>query len=597
MPPPVRCSHALACAGCPLIDLPYERQLEKKRERVQAAMARYIEIASTTVDATEPAPRLTGYRVRAKLMVAPARSPAASPRLGLYNRSANGDGQTRDHVVVDIPECQVLAPALQEAAGALRRVLQAPPAAADKVLKPSGAGGWLAAFDLREIRHAGASAVLVTVVLDDSAAPDQDALRTAARAIQEAIPHAAGVALNLRRSQSPQVLGASTQVLSGVSEAPDASSAVYHLATYGAFTQANRAQAGRLGELVLAQLTSAGPIEQMRVLELYAGLGALSLPLAARGARVTMVESFGPAANAAARAAAAQGLSVDVRTGDAARVAHDLAQAGVSFDAVLVNPPRRGLSPEARSALGELAPSALVYVSCDPETLARDLSHFARLGFFTKTVTPVDMMPLTDQVETVVGLRRDVAPPPRTLYRDEQVHVVEWPAYQAPIAPSPDARLVGTAGLAGSGIAVWTASPAALPMWRDALESARKQYLVLARGITHQHGSLRSGSRYRRQSVLGGHSLLQVSAQRPIARDLARIGHPIVGDDRHGHAPTNRHFEEKYALDRAFVHASKVELCHPKSGQVLTLAPPLPGELSMVLARLGDVFTSKSPVE
>jgi 23S rRNA (uracil1939-C5)-methyltransferase len=250
-----------------------------------------------------------------------------------------------------------------------------------------------------------------------------------------------------------------------------------------------------------------------------------------------------------------------------------------------------------RRALVELGPPRVVYVSCDPETMARDLAHFQRLGYAAHTLTPVDMMPLTDQVETVALLLRSAAPAPLTLYRDDDVHIVELDAYDAPAPPSAGACLAGAAGLPGSGLAIWTRLPADQELWQASLRSARKLQLVLARGVTGPKGVLRSGSRFRRLAALHGHSLIITSSQKDVVRDLARIGHPVVGDLEHGHGPTNRHFEEKYALDRPFVHAQQVELHHPKSGARLLLAPALPGELAMVLARLGYVFTSNSPGE
>src|SRR5690606_14966130 len=133
------------------------------------------------------------------------------------------------------------------------------------------------------------------------------------------------------------------------------------------------------------------------------------------GNRVLTVESFAPAAANARAAAEAQGLAplMEVKTGDVSEVVAQLATAGERFQAVVMNPPRRGISPTAREAISRLGAPLLIYVSCDPDTLARDLDHMTRLGYSSTELLPLDMIPLTEEVETVVALRRTPPPAPR----------------------------------------------------------------------------------------------------------------------------------------------------------------------------------------
>jgi 23S rRNA (uracil1939-C5)-methyltransferase len=83
----------------------------------------------------------------------------------------------------------------------------------------------------------------------------------------------------------------------------------------------------------------------------------------------------------------------------------------------------------------------------------------------------------------------------------------------------------------------------------------------------------------------------------PIRQHLALIGHPILGDERHGHAPTNRYFAEKCGLDRPFLHCARIELAHPNSRTPLVVEAPLPGDLAAVLDRMGgeDAVRSAGP--
>jgi 23S rRNA (uracil1939-C5)-methyltransferase len=570
----VFCEHAHVCAGCPLIDWTYGAQLEAKRARVERAAALYPTLASLAIDRTAAAEPNTRYRVRAKLMVG-APPDNAPPSIGLFARAGAGP---EDHRVVDIPSCRVLTPSLEHVTSELRKLLAAPPSAAGGCLVAEARGGLLSAFDLREVVDDEA-AVLVTLVLAAKPAARESELESAARAVRELSPAIAGVAVNYREPRAVQVLGATTRSLWGADLARDRLGDTYRLATYGSFTQAHRGQAARIEEWIASRV---GPSET-RVLDLYGGSGALSLPLARRGARVTLIESFGPAAACAERAAREQAIDgFAVRTGDAATIAGELAKSGARFDVVITNPPRRGMPPTVKSALAALAPRWIAYVSCDPDTLCRDLDHLARLGYRAESLRPLDMIPLTDQVETVAFLRPEARPAPRFAFEDDDVFVADRHAH--------DPALRGA-----SGLVVGCKTPALEERLRASLAAANasRTELVLCRGVTAKEGRVGRRTQYRRLARAAGHSVLRVKVrgdrEARVERDLARIGHPVVGDARNGHAPTNRHFEERYALDRPFLHCMKVEFDHPRTGARIVVEGALPGELAMVLGRLGLV--------
>ena len=156
---------------------------------------------------------------------------------------------------------------------------------------------------------------------------------------------------------------------------------------------------------------------------------------------------------------------------------------------------------------------------------------------------------------------------------------------------------VGTSGL------VMLARRAELvAKWAAALagSSARKIYVAATRGVTPSKGAITrelreegklfpARTRYRRLAVASGHSVLRVIPEQgrthQIRRHLAAIGHPVLGDDRYGHGPTNRFFEEKNGLDRAFLHCVRIEIDHPTLGTHLIVEAPLPGDLRAVLER------------
>jgi 23S rRNA (uracil1939-C5)-methyltransferase len=154
--------------------------------------------------------------------------------------------------------------------------------------------------------------------------------------------------------------------------------------------------------LIAAVMESAGIGVGTRVLDLYAGAGNFALPAAGRGAQVQAVERD-PTAVAAGRANAGRlGLAVTFRCASVADALADVA--ADSVDAVILDPPRTG-APEAMASLAALRAPRVVYVSCDPATLARDLRALVASGYRVARVEPVDLFPQTYHIESVAELR------------------------------------------------------------------------------------------------------------------------------------------------------------------------------------------------
>jgi 23S rRNA (uracil1939-C5)-methyltransferase len=477
----------------------------------------------------------------------------------------------------------------------------------------------------RDLERTG---VLVTFVLQRDRAASREELKEAARVLRPMLPRALGIAVNFHDSDAPQILGPDTLPLDGAMRAQDRIGQTYHLATFGSFVQAHREQAARVHQMLVREIGSldlqgpdeVAPPERARVLDLFGGSGAISLALSRAGFQVTMVESFVPATNNARTAADAQGLRLDVRTGDVAEGVTAMVDAGETFDAIVMNPPRRGVSPAAREAVSLLGAPLLIYVSCDPDTLARDLDHFSRLGYNASEIAPFDMIPLTEEIETVCVLRRSPPAPPRVIYEDEDVIVVDKGPHE-PIAqeegeygssllgrctrlPSVvDNKLEAVHRLdAGtSGLCLLARNDRARAVWANALAtSGRLIYLAAAKGVTPAKGAITrdlreagrtfpARTRYRRLAIASGHSILRVipdgGRTHQIRRHLAAIGHPVIGDERYGHLPTNRYFEEKHGLDRSFLHLVRIEISHPRTGIRLLIESTLPGDLRSALER------------
>ncbi len=545
------CPHADSCPGCPLIDLSYPEQLARKGAHVERELGAYGELAALKPAAIVAAGATLDYRTRAKLVAGPG-------ALGLYARGT--------HKLLDIPHCRALDPMVAEAVSTLRALLSREPL--------------LAGVD---VARAGEQ-LLVTLIAEEGGEPARVA--GLAQQLAARCPGIAGIASTRREKGAVQLLATGHTLLSGrnelrVSQQPDAP---YHYAAFGAFMQAHAQVAQRIYD-TLARRVLALSAGRPRVLELYAGSGALALTLAARGAQVVAVESYGPACERLTRAAHEQQLAVTALHADAGEALRGLRQQGARFDVVLVNPPRRGLTPEVRASIAALAPAALGYVSCHARTLARDLAHLARLGWRADCAQPFDMMPMTDQVETLVWLTPGAPFALEITAVRETSIAVEKPPFEsmeqlAARVRNRDGWQAATAELAlsagVSGLVLFTRASAPVTQ-------GPHTFLVLARGILRASGKLRSEAgvvHYQRERVIGGHSFLRVQArdEGDLRRALARIAHPVLGDSKRDRESA-RHFAQRHGLDRCFLH-----LCALGAPAFADVQSALPPDLRAVLA-------------
>jgi 23S rRNA (uracil1939-C5)-methyltransferase len=540
--PPLSCPKQVQCPGCPLGAESYEDGLARKGRGLALALAAYPSLAPALAEPRAATPTLA-YRLRAKL-VSHGRS------LGLFERGS--------HRVIDVAGCRVLSPALTATSGALRRLLPLP----------------IHGADLRETSEG----VLVTLLTEQAEA--QSALTDVARQLVDD-GAAFSVAIAVRRASEVRLLSGEPEVVAGANAARHRlnDAAPYAYAAHGGFVQAHAGQASYVhAELARGLREKLGELPAPAVLELFAGNGSLALGLAKTGARVTAVEAYAPAIRLAERAAREQGLALHAVAEDATRFVRR--RTNQRFDAIIVNPPRRGLDAELRAAIGRAAPHALAYVSCNPHTLARDAWHLQRLGLALERAEPLDMIPWSDAIEALAWFAPAVPPAPRVLFEDERFLAVEKAPHEPVVArgagePSLTQRV---RRLPDCGQAM------ALDAWGDAVSgvcwfakgadaAARERtLLVLTRGNLRKQGTITRrrggdagpGSRYKKQADIGRHSLANVLTLDPVEsgtlRDFVSIGHPVLGDAGNGDAASNQFMEHRHGLDRAFVHCSSSRL-------------------------------------
>ena len=168
------------------------------------------------------------------------------------------------------------------------------------------------------------------------------------------------------------------------------------------FYQINRNQAEKLYNKA-AEYANLGGNET--VLDLYCGAGTIGLSMAKNAKEIIGVEIVSEAVEDAKLNAEINGIdNARFICGDAAKAAEILRNEGIRPDVIILDPPRKGCSPDMINTAAQMQPDRIVYVSCDPATLARDCGIFASLGYTAAKATPVDMFPRTGHVETVVSL-------------------------------------------------------------------------------------------------------------------------------------------------------------------------------------------------
>ena len=251
------------------------------------------------------------------------------------------------------------------------------------------------------IRTNQAGQSLICVLVNGKKLPHEPELVSLLR---QAVPETVGVVLGVNTQPTGAILGGEYRTLWGEDVLTDRLCGLTFRLSVPSFYQVNHDMAE---VLYRTALDFAGLTGTETVLDLYCGAGTITQVMARRAGRVIGAEIV-PAAIADARENARRnGIgNVEFFCGDASAVAADFAARGLRPDVICVDPPRKGLSPDVVSAAARMQPQRIVYVSCDPATLARDVKLFAQEGYGAVRAAAVDMFPGTANIESVVRLER-----------------------------------------------------------------------------------------------------------------------------------------------------------------------------------------------
>jgi len=366
-----------ACGGCAWQHIAYDEQLRIKTARLTQLVRDAVPSAPAPRPMHAATPLDDPWRYRQKVHFVFALPSRGGLVIGHY---ARGSRQ-----VVAVDQCPVHDNRGNAIAFALHR--QCASARAGRTLKSVA------------VRVAPSTAeTLATVVVTNTG---DKALRTATTAVMNGDAAPTSLHINVHPKADAYIFGSDTRRIAGPARIREELAGVSFLISPTAFFQTNVRAAEELVRLVLAAV-----VEGSTVLDLYAGAGLFALPLARRGHRVTAVEEN--------RAAVADGIA----SRELSRIAEDRCRFVASpveravrrrtaIDAVVVDPPREGCSREVLNGVfGVMSPKTGVYVSCNPETLARDLAIIATHGYTIRSIQPVDMFPHTPHIEAVVVLER-----------------------------------------------------------------------------------------------------------------------------------------------------------------------------------------------
>ena len=368
------------CGGCAWRHVSYEAELRYKWQQVADALQRIGGLS------LEPRPIVgcdTPDRYRNK-----AQYPIAQGE----HRLLAGFYAPRSHRVVEQRDC-LLQPAVFR--DLLEAVLRWAKKAGVPAYEEATGRGLLRHVYIRQAEATGE--MMVCLVCTSGKLPAPRELVNALRAVSDAV---VTVVVNINRKETNVILGEENFSLWGPGFITDELCGLRFRLSPHSFYQVNRRQAERLYGLAAR---AAGLTGKETLLDLYCGTGTIGLSMAAQAGQVIGVEVVAQAVEDARRNAQDNGIpNARFLCADAAQAAADLEREGVRPDVVVVDPPRKGCDEALLRTVAQMGPQRIVYVSCDPATLARDARRLEPLGYGTQYAVPVDMFPRTAHVECVV---------------------------------------------------------------------------------------------------------------------------------------------------------------------------------------------------
>ena len=375
------CPISSSCGGCDFWHMDYEEETRLKAQRVRSCLNRLGGEALEKVEILS-APTCQGYRNKAQYPVAAKKGKAYA---GFFKAGT--------HEIVENSRCLILPAEMDRIKDIVIDYVNQNhiPAYDEKAHK-----GLLRHIYVR--RGAVSGQVLVCLSLNGRKLPKAEALIEKL----QAIPGFTSLVLSVNTKKGNTILGDEFITLYGPGYIEDTLCGLDFRLSARSFYQVNHHQAQRLYEAAISQ---AGITKEDTVLDLYCGVGTITLCMAKAAGKVIGVEVVEQAVEDAKDNALRNGIiNAEFFCGDAGKAALELEDAGIRPDVVVVDPPRKGLNADCIEALSKMAPRRIVYVSCDPATLGRDVALLKARGYALKNAMAADLFPRCSHVESIVCL-------------------------------------------------------------------------------------------------------------------------------------------------------------------------------------------------
>ncbi len=378
------CPYDKFCGGCALRHMSYEEECRMKAQRVRDALTRIggVDPGEVPILAAE---NTENYRNKAIFPV------------GIVDGQADaGFYRARTHDLIPTETCKIQsldAAAIRTAAVSWMRDYHIP------VYDETEHHGLVRHIYVRNAF--GTGQVMACLVVNGSSVPHETEL---VQRLRDAVPGLTTVVLCENTRKGNAILGTKFRTLFGPGTIDDTLCGLTFRLSPRSFYQVNRQQAQRLYELAISR---AELKKTDTVLDLYCGTGTITLCMAKACGKAIGVEIIDAAiADAKENAVRNHIENAEFFCADAGTAAKKLAEDGIRPDVITVDPPRKGLSPDVVEAIDQMSPRRVVYISCDPATLARDVKRFSEVGYELKSADAADLFPRCAHVESVVVLQR-----------------------------------------------------------------------------------------------------------------------------------------------------------------------------------------------
>ena len=387
------CPDNEGCGGCAFRCMTYTAELTAKEGFVRDAFRRIGGFTLSAegsggegirMDPILPSPRIEAYRNKVEFAI--GTDAAGEPVFGFRSEQS--------HRVIPVRDCRIIPSEFLKAAELFCKVSRK---YGLKACDPASGTGSLRHLVLR---RSGLTGEIMAVIVSAAELPHE--MYTAAEEIRQAMPEITSVILNINPNPGGAVLGPRNRVLSGAPVIRDRIRGVPVEIGPLSFFQVNTPAAERLYQTT-AEFAAVRAKDV--VLDLYCGMGTIGLSIASGCRRLIGGEIIPEAVESARRNARAMGVqNTRFLCGDAGQIAEKLIDEGLRPNLIILDPPRRGCSPETLKAVQRLSPDRIVMVSCDPATAARDCRTLTDQGYTPTRLQPVDLFPRTKHVETVCCL-------------------------------------------------------------------------------------------------------------------------------------------------------------------------------------------------